>query len=476
MTEGFSRQATTSNTSRTPAAVVSLDVQTRTAVMLTRSKYTVNVNCAYAVGDTIVTPAIGEQWYIERFDMEWRLAGRIPFNDDTLNIEPEPGQVSVGAATGPLELNGTEVRANGTLRLDGVLLRDTGTRLERSTDGGTTWIPVVPPAGPGAPASTDEVPEGVTNKYYTAARVATDAPVKSVAAKTGIVTLVKGDVGLGNVDNTTDNAKPISAATAIALLAKADLASGIVPDDQLPTPRVRQFDDFGDFPFPGADSTIYIADDTGNLYRWNGSAYDLSVAGAGTLSNSDELPEGVSNLYYTDARVQTKVNTMYGTAADTICEGDDARLSNTRTPTNNTVTTAKIVDANVTLAKLASDVQTALAASPYDVSYPQTIGVRAVGYGQATIGVQLQRDVIFTKVTYRCATADNSGSSTFEIRKNGVAVPGTSLTIIAANQVAGDSITGTFAFAENDILTIYTTAVGGAPVGLGLVADLKGDA
>lgn len=45
--------------------------------------------------------------------------------------------------------------------------------------------------------------------------------VDSVAGKTGAVTLEKGDVGLGNVDNTSDANKPISTATQTALDAKA---------------------------------------------------------------------------------------------------------------------------------------------------------------------------------------------------------------------------------------------------------------
>lgn len=49
----------------------------------------------------------------------------------------------------------------------------------------------------------------------------TDA-VTSVAGKTGVVTLVKSDVGLGNVDNTSDANKPISTATQTALNAKAN--------------------------------------------------------------------------------------------------------------------------------------------------------------------------------------------------------------------------------------------------------------
>lgn len=49
--------------------------------------------------------------------------------------------------------------------------------------------------------------------------------VDSVAGKTGVVTLVKGDVGLGNVDNTADADKPVSTAAQAALDLKANLDS-----------------------------------------------------------------------------------------------------------------------------------------------------------------------------------------------------------------------------------------------------------
>lgn len=51
------------------------------------------------------------------------------------------------------------------------------------------------------------------------------APVTSVAEKTGAVMLEKADVGLSNVDNTSDVAKPISTATQAALDDKADVAN-----------------------------------------------------------------------------------------------------------------------------------------------------------------------------------------------------------------------------------------------------------
>lgn len=67
--------------------------------------------------------------------------------------------------------------------------------------------------------------------------------VVSVAGKTGVVSLVKADVGLGSVDNTTDLAKPISTATQTALNGKAasshthaaaDVTSGTFDPARLP--------------------------------------------------------------------------------------------------------------------------------------------------------------------------------------------------------------------------------------------------
>lgn len=55
--------------------------------------------------------------------------------------------------------------------------------------------------------------------------ISTTANVTSVAGKTGVVTLDKSDVGLGNVDNTADLDKPISTATQAALDDKADVAT-----------------------------------------------------------------------------------------------------------------------------------------------------------------------------------------------------------------------------------------------------------
>lgn len=73
--------------------------------------------------------------------------------------------------------------------------------------------------------STDAVPEGATNLYFTNARASAAAPVQSVAGRTGTVTLSKSDVGLSNVDNTADSTKSVNYATSAGSAPASDVYS-----------------------------------------------------------------------------------------------------------------------------------------------------------------------------------------------------------------------------------------------------------
>ncbi|QPO17113.1 minor tail protein [Gordonia phage Lilbeanie] len=57
-----------------------------------------------------------------------------------------------------------------------------------------------------------------------------------------------------------------------------------------------------------------------------------------------------------DLTADRTLSVLYGTTAGTAAQGNDSRLSNTRTPTDNTVSTVKLVDGSVTVAKLAQEV------------------------------------------------------------------------------------------------------------------------
>ena len=69
--------------------------------------------------------------------------------------------------------------------------------------------------------------DGLTSIEIDDTKYKIEGGVTSVAGKTGAVTLTKSDVGLNNVDNTSDADKPISTATQAALNEKqASLVSG----------------------------------------------------------------------------------------------------------------------------------------------------------------------------------------------------------------------------------------------------------
>lgn len=143
--------------------------------------------------------------------------------------------------------------------------------------------------------------------------------------------LVKADVGLANVDNTSDASKPISTATQTALDGKqatlgftpenvankgaaggyASLdGGGKVPSAQLPSfvDDVIEVANFAALPSSGQQTgVIYVTLNDNKTYRWSGSAYVEISASPGS---TDAVTEGTTNLYYTQARADARINTL----------------------------------------------------------------------------------------------------------------------------------------------------------------------
>lgn len=75
---------------------------------------------------------------------------------------------------------------------------------------------------------TDDIAEGVVNQYHTDARVSANTDVATNTTHRGLADnphgVTSGQIGLGNVDNTSDVDKPVSTAQQAALDAKADVA------------------------------------------------------------------------------------------------------------------------------------------------------------------------------------------------------------------------------------------------------------
>lgn len=189
--------------------------------------------------------------------------------------------------------------------------------------------------------------------------------------------LVKADVGLGNVDNTSDANKPVSTATQAALDLKADLVGGVIPTAQLPTLAINevftvasqaamlaltaQRGDMAIRTDTEPDSVFVLStDDPTQVANWkqisfgtvtsvNGqqgivvlSAADVGAAATSHNHAANQVTSGVLDI----ARIPT------GQTGTTVPFGNDARFTDTRTPTDNTVSTGKLQDDAVTNAKL----------------------------------------------------------------------------------------------------------------------------
>lgn len=104
---------------------------------------------------------------------------------------------------------------------------------------------------------------------------------------------------------------------------------------------------------------------------------------------------------------------------------------------------------------------------------------RAVGSGDFAVGHRVGRAFTATSVIYQFDTADASGSTTVELRRNGTQVTSSSVAVTAANQADGTgtdaarTVTISQAFAAGDRINLQITAVGTTP-GTGLRAWIVG--
>lgn len=83
-------------------------------------------------------------------------------------------------------------------------------------------------------------------------------------------------------------------------------AGGLVPSSQLPSfvDDVLEYADQASFPATGETGKIYVALDTNLTYRWSGSVYVEISSGP---ADTDDVPEGATNLYYTDTRADARI-------------------------------------------------------------------------------------------------------------------------------------------------------------------------
>ena len=185
-------------------------------------------------------------------------------------------------------------------------------------------------------------------------------------------TLNKAAVGLGNVDNTSDLAKPISTATATALAGKADLVGGKVPSSQLDRLSIGET-------LTAATQSAMLALDANPgdvaIRTDDDTLWMLKKAPAGTLGNWWDLTAALSGV----AGV-TSINSMTGTVTLGKSDIGLGNVDNTSDATKNsataTLTNKTISGSSNTLSNIAQSSVTNLSTD---------LGNRIIGYVNGTV-------------------------------------------------------------------------------------------
>lgn len=195
--------------------------------------------------------------------------------------------------------------------------------------------------------NTSDVDKPISSATQTALDNITDALDSHVDDKSNPHEVTKSQVGLSNVDNTSDLSKPISTATQAALDDKADLVDGKVPSEQLPEISSLQLG-------TGPDDAYY--GDKGNV------AYLHSQKTSGNPHNVNKSDVGLSNVDNTsdaDKPVSTPQATAIG-VVQTNLDDHEADTSNPHSVTKSQVGLSDVDNTSDLNKPISTATQTAL--------------------------------------------------------------------------------------------------------------------
>lgn len=240
------------------------------------------------------------------------------FEDTTLKVDATGFATTANVATAKSEAitsaaGYTDAAVAGKVdKLSPLTTPGTKTKITYNTQGQVTA---------GTDATTADIADSTNKRYVTDAQLVVigntsgtntgDQDLSGLVPKTTTVnghalssnvTVTKGDVGLGNADNTSDANKPISTATQTALDLKAPLASPtLTGDPKAPTPTAGDND-------TSIATTAFVGTAVANAIAGLPSSPVTSVFGrtgivvaANGDYNTSQVTEN-TNLYYTQAR------------------------------------------------------------------------------------------------------------------------------------------------------------------------------
>lgn len=181
-----------------------------------------------------------------------------------------------------------------------------------------------------------------------------EATARAAAVTAEATARANGDAALAAADVALDARLDTVETT---LPTKADLVAGVIPDAQIPAGITRDAELSAAVAAavnglldgaPGALNTLReLADAIGDDANFAASV-TAALAAKAAIDGSNIVPA----TWRAVLALGTSATRNVGTVAGTVAAGDDARLTDTRTPTDTTVTTAKIVDAAVTTPKI----------------------------------------------------------------------------------------------------------------------------
>lgn len=299
-------------------------------------------------------------------------------------------------------------------------------------------------------------------------------------------TLSSGSVGLGNVNNTSDSNRPISSNEELALTNKATQSESVLlTGDQ----TVAGIKTFSGSPKIGSSTVGYVwkatSDDGSGSWQAIGelvTTVDWSNITPSTLPATFPATIGPGPA---DAAAGNHTHTKSALNLGNVDNTSDANKpisTQTQTALNTKVANTRSINTSSHFSgggTLASDKTLALQSESINISdvsenikknaicYYQTLGTREVGLNQMEDGFEFPYNANVISVKYRMGTADASGTTTVELRKNGSAIVGSSGTA----SLSPSTVTGSWSFSAGDKLTVYTTAIGATP-GKRLIADI----
>lgn len=204
------------------------------------------------------------------------------------------------------------------------------------------------------PTSTDELSEGSTNLYYTDARVSANSAVAANTAKTGITTQQAADITTNNakVGITTTQANAITTNSAKVSFPEA-------PNDG--DAYVRQSEGWVSLTHP-ADAVTSVNGETGVV-----------------VLDSDDITEGTSNLYYTDARVSANSDVTANTAKVGITTQQASDITTNNAKVGITTQQASDITTNNAKVGITTTQADAITANTAKNSYPTADATKLAG-------------------------------------------------------------------------------------------------